>query len=163
MLWRKNVKDVGGEEPEWGLSSTPIVINNKVIVQGGGDALVIAYNKITGEVIWKSMKGGSGYSASTIMTQNKKTFLLVYHAMGLSCLDPHDGKNIWTVPWETDYGVNATTPLVDGNVVFHSSGYGMGSQAIDVSNNIVNVLWTNKKSKGITTDLRMNPGFCNNL
>jgi outer membrane protein assembly factor BamB len=152
MLWRKNVKDEGGEEPDWGLSSTPIVFENKVIVQGGGDALIIAYDKISGEVIWKSMKGDSGYSATTIITINKETFLLVYHAMGLSCLEPEDGKIEWTVPWETDYGVNATTPLVAGNIIFHSAGYGMGSQALDVSNNVVNVLWTNKKFEAQHTD-----------
>ncbi len=98
MLWRKNVKDEGGEEPEWGLSSSPIVFENKVIVQGGGDALVIAYDKISGETIWKSMKGHAGYSASTLMILDETPYLLVYHAMGLSCLDPQNGKNIWTVP-----------------------------------------------------------------
>jgi len=146
------VKDEGGVEPEWGLSSTPIVFENKVIVQGGGDAQVIAYDKMSGEVIWKSMSGNSGYSAATVMTVNAMPYLLIYHGMGLSCLVPENGKEIWTVPWETDYGVNATTPLVDGNIVFHSSGYGMGSQALDVSNNVVNVLWKNEKFEAQHTD-----------
>jgi len=152
MVWRKNVKDEGGEEPEWGLSTTPIVFENEVIVQGGGDALVIAYDKMSGEVIWKSMTGDAGYSASTLMTMDDMPYLIVYHAMGLSLLDPRDGNEIWTVPWETDYGVNATTPLVDGNIIFHSSGYGMGSQAIDASNKAANVLWKNENFEAQHTD-----------
>lgn len=152
MLWQKNTIDEGGKEPEWGLSSTPIVYDNKVIVQGGGKALIIAYNKMSGDVIWKSMSGKAGYSAATIMKTEQKNYLLVYHGMGLSCLEPENGLVIWTVPWETDYGVNATTPLVEGSTIFHSSGYGMGSQAIDVTNNDVNVLWENKNFEAQHTD-----------
>ncbi len=36
LLWRKNVKDVGGVEPSWGFSTTPLVFEDNVIVQGGG-------------------------------------------------------------------------------------------------------------------------------
>ncbi len=152
MLWKKNVKDEGGVEPEWGLSSTPIVFENIVIVQGGGDAQVIAYDKLSGNVIWKSMKGKAGYAAATLMIMDEKPYLIVYQGLGLSCLDPKDGKEIWTVPWETDYGVNATTPLIDGNIIFHSSAYGMGSQAIDASNNVAKILWKNENFEAQHTD-----------
>jgi len=63
LLWQKNVKEEGGQEPDWGLSATPLVFDNKVIVQGGGKALVVAYDKISGNILWKSLEGPSGYSA----------------------------------------------------------------------------------------------------
>ena len=141
-LWHKNVKDEGGTEPEWGHSATPLVIDNKVIVQGGGKALVIAYDKMTGEVVWKTMEGASGYSASIPLTIDSAVNLLVYHATALTCLDPENGKEIWSVPWITDYGVNATTPVIDGDIVFHTSGYGKGGQAIKVEKNNFRILWT---------------------
>ena len=142
-LWHKNVKKEGGEEPEWGLSSTPLVLDNKVIVQGGGKALVTAYDKLTGELLWKSLEGASGYSASIPLVIDSITQLLVYHGTGLSCLNPENGNEIWDTPWITDYGVNATTPVIDKNIVFHTSGYGKGGQAIKVTKDNYNVLWTN--------------------
>lgn len=143
LLWKKNVKELGGAEPQWGCSSSPFVFENKVIVQGGGKALVIAYNKMTGEVVWKSMEGDAGYSASTVITIENEPKLLVYHAKALSLLNPFDGKEIWRTPWETEYGVNATTPVVEKNLIFHTAGYGMGGQALEVKKDGFSVKWKN--------------------
>jgi len=103
MLWRKNVKDDGGIEPSWGFSTTPLVLDNKVIVQGGGSALTIAYDKETGDILWKSMKGDVGYSAAIPMKIDNEIKLLIYHGTGLSCLNPIDGTELWTVPWPTEF------------------------------------------------------------
>jgi len=143
LLWHKNVKDVGGAEPDWGLSSTPMVFENEVVVQGGGKALVVAYDKLTGDVLWKSLEGASGYSATIPITLDSTQYLLVYHAVGLSCLDPKDGKELWQVPWVTDYGVNASTPAIDKDLVFITSGYGKGCQLLKVTKDNYKILWTN--------------------
>ncbi len=143
LLWKKNVKEIGGEEPDWGLSSTPVILDDKVIIQGGGKALVIAYDKKNGDVKWKSLEGASGYSAALNVNIDSTKFLLVYHAKALSCLNTENGKEIWRIPWETEYGVNATTPAVEGNIVFHTSGYGKGGQAIKMSADKYDILWKN--------------------
>lgn len=143
QLWRKNVKDAGGMEPTWGFSATPLVVDNMVIVQGGGNALVIAYDKVTGEILWKSMQGDAGYAAAMPMTIEDENKLLIYHGKGLSCLNSSDGKVQWTVPWPTEYGVNATTPIVNNDIIFHTSGYKMGCEALKVNNSGYSVLWKN--------------------
>jgi outer membrane protein assembly factor BamB len=144
VLWHKNVKDVGGAEPDWGLSSSPLVFENKVIVQGGGKALVIAYDKMTGDVLWKSLDGPSGYSATIPVKIDSAQFLLVYHALALSCIAPTDGKELWRVPWETEYGVNASTPAIENDLIFHTSGYGKGGQVIKITKDNFKILWTNQ-------------------
>ena len=143
QLWRKNVKDDGGVEPSWGFSTTPLVLDNMVIVQGGGTALVMAYDKLSGNLLWKSMEGDAGYAAAITMNMDNEVKLLVYHGTGLTCLNPADGKPLWNVPWATKYGVNATTPIVSNDIVFHTSGYKMGSQALLVTNSGYSVLWKN--------------------
>ena len=143
LLWKKNVTDLGGAEPQWGYSTSPLVFQDKVIVQGGGKVLTVAYNKMTGDVIWKSMEGDAGYAASVIMIVDNEPKLLVYHAKALSMINPVDGKEIWTTPWETEYGVNATTPVVDKNLIFISSGYGRGGQSIEVKGNSFTIKWKN--------------------
>ena len=143
QLWRKNVKDDGGVEPSWGFSTTPLVLANMVIVQGGGTALVMAYDKLSGNLLWKSMEGNAGYAAAITMNMDNEVKLLVYHGTGLTCLNPADGKPLWNVPWPTKYGVNATTPIVSNDIIFHTSGYKMGSQALLVTNSGYSVLWKN--------------------
>ena len=159
LLWRKNVKDAGGSEPTWGFSTTPLVLDDKVIVQGGGTALVIAYNKLNGDLIWKSMEGDAGYAAAIPMKIGEELKLLIYHGSGLSCLNPSDGKLMWTAPWTTEYGVNATTPSVSGDLIFHTSGYKMGCEALKVTPNGYTVLWKNNLMEAQHSDPILIDGY----
>lgn len=142
--WYTNVKSEGGQEPDWGLSSSPLVLDDKVYVQGGGDALVCAFDKMNGKLAWKSLQGPSGYAAIVPFISDSTRLILVYHAKALSCLDANSGKELWRTTWETDYGVNATTPLVHGDTIFHTSGYDKGAQALVANKDGFKILWTNK-------------------
>jgi outer membrane protein assembly factor BamB len=141
LLWRKNVKELGGAEPTWGFSCTPLILDDKIIVQGGGTALVVAFSKLSGDMLWKSMEGDVGYSAAIPVTCGNEQKVLIYHGEGLSCLNPADGIALWTVPWPTEYGVNATTPIVSNDLVFHTSGYKAGCQLIKISQSGYSVVW----------------------
>ena len=144
LLWRHNVSEIGGKTPRWGHSSSPLVCERKVFVQGGGSALAVAYDKITGELVWKAMEGEAGYAAPALIYVGDKVGLLIFHGMGLACLDPNDGSVFWSVPWETRYQVNATTPAMSGTTVFITSGYETGCQALRVGNAGADILWTSK-------------------
>ncbi|HEY3370619.1 MAG TPA: PQQ-binding-like beta-propeller repeat protein [Prolixibacteraceae bacterium] len=159
LLWRKNVKEEGGVEPTWGFSTTPLVLDDKVIVQGGGTALVIAYDKLTGKMLWKSMEGDAGYAAAITMTIGNEVKLLIYQGTGLSCLNPMDGKVLWTAPWATEYGVNATTPIVSNDIIFHTSGYNMGAEALQVTSSGYTVLWKNNLMEAQHSDPVLIDGY----
>ena len=144
MVWRKNVRDDGGATPRWGCASSPLVHQDKVIVQAGGEAMTIAYDKMTGQVSWKSGPGVAGYAAIRPIALPQKKLLLVFHGMGLAGLDPADGRRVWDMPWQTKYQVNAATPVVDGNTVFITSDYDMGCELLRVSGDAATVLWRNR-------------------
>lgn len=159
LLWRKNVKDSGGTEPQWGYSTTPLVLDNKVIVQGGGNSLVVAYDKLTGDFLWKAMVGEAGYAAVISINIDNVVKLLVYHGKGLSCLNASDGSVLWTVPWPTEYYVNATTPIVYKDMIFHTSGYKMGCETIKVTKNGYSVLWKNNEIEAQHSDPVLIDGY----
>ncbi len=156
LVWRKNVNDFGGEEPSHGHSSSPLVYEDKVIVQGGGYALFMAYNKFSGELIWKSHSGLAGYSASILIKENEDTYLLVYHGKGLSCIESENGQELWRLPWE--FEMNATTPAVEDNMVFITS-FTMGSQAIELTRDSFKVLWKNNVISAHHSDPIIIDGF----
>ena len=139
-VWRKNVNDLGGEEPTHGHSSSPLVYENKVIVQGGGNALVLAFDKFSGELAWKSLEGPAGFAAPVLIKLMEDTCLLVYHGKGLSCIEPGNGQELWRAPWE--FEMNATTPAASGNIVFITS-FTMGCQAMEITRDGYKVLWKN--------------------
>lgn len=159
LLWKKNVASEGGSEPQWGHSATPYVLGNKLIVQGGGKATVIAYEKMTGDVLWKSMEGEAGYSAAMTIKFDTISKLLIYHGTGLSCLDPDNGKELWKIPWLTEYNVNATTPIVTGNLIFHTSGYGMGGELVEATVKGYKVLWKNNVIEAQHSDQILIDGY----
>jgi outer membrane protein assembly factor BamB len=143
-LWQQNVKDAGGKEPTWGHAASPVVYEDKVLVQGGGQALVVAYDKMTGRPLWKSMEGQAGYATIVLWKTPGATRLLVFHGTGLACLDPAEGTVLWTVPWKTAYDVNATTPAVADTTIFITSGYNTGCQALQAQDNQIQPLWQSK-------------------
>ena len=159
ILWHKNVMNEGGEEPTWGHSSSPLVLGDLVFVQGGGTCRTIAFNKITGNVVWKSGKGLPGYAALKMMELSEAQILLAFHGKGLAAIDPVDGKELWNVAWITEYDVNATTPVVINDRVFITSGYGTGSMLMKVNSEEANTLWRIEEFSAIHSDPYIIDGF----
>ena len=158
-LWRKNVTNEGGEEPTWGHSSSPLILGNLVVVQGGGSCRTIAYDKYTGEVVWKSGSGLAGYAALTAMEMADTQTLLAFHGKGLAALTVDKGTELWNVDWETSYDVNATTPLVINESVFITSGYGTGSMLLKVNIDGAESLWRSEAFSSIHSDPYVIDGF----
>jgi outer membrane protein assembly factor BamB len=159
LVWHKKVQDEGGQAPTWGHSSSPLVAGDTVLVQGGGTARAIAYSKLSGELIWKSGQGDAGYAPLVPMSLGDKPAYLVFHGKGLAAIAADTGAALWDRPWETRYGVNATTPLVSGDQIFISSGYGTGAQLLKVSDTDTKVLWASKALSAHHTDAYVLAGF----
>jgi outer membrane protein assembly factor BamB len=159
ILWHKNVMDEGGEEPTWGHSSSPLVINNLVVVQGGGSCRTIAYEKISGDVVWKSGNGVGGYAAIKRMLLDGSETLLAFHGTGLAALTLREGKELWNIKWPTDYDVNATTPVIIDDRVFITSGYGTGGMLLKVSSEMADSLWRTNDLSSIHSDPYIINGF----
>lgn len=159
-IWRKNVKNEGGEEPTWGLSSSPIILNDHVLVQGGGTAQIIAYDKMTGDMVWKSGEGFAGYAPVASASQAEKHILFAFHGKGFAALDAENGNPLWNVPWETEYDVNATTPIkVGDDRFFITSGYGTGCMLLEYAPDNYNIVWQNRSFASIHSDPYVIDGY----
>jgi outer membrane protein assembly factor BamB len=86
-VWNKNFwKDSGGQRlPMWGLTQNPLIYGNMLIVAPQApDATVAAYDKLTGEVKWKSpaLPGSAGYASPSIVKVGKEDHLVMILAGG---------------------------------------------------------------------------------
>ena len=159
LIWKQNVGNVGGVEPTWGHSSSPLIDGNLVLVQGGGPSVIVAYDKMTGKVVWTCGKGVAGYAALCTTRLGGFNAILCFHGKGLMAAGM-DGTKLWNMPWKTDYDVNATTPLVvDKNHIFISSGYGYGGALLKCSATSADTAWYTADFAAMHTDPYLINGY----
>lgn len=144
VKWQVDVtSELGGKAPRWMYSTSPLVYENKVIVDvGGPNASTVAFDKANGKVIWKSGNDPAGYSSPVLMTVGGKPRVAMFNGFGLVVVNPGTGAQTARYEWETSYGVNAATPLVIGDgMLLISSGYGKGSALLQISDGGVKEMW----------------------
>ena len=134
VVWTKNVlKEFGGSNITWGISESPLVIGNKVLVNAGGpNASIVALNKENGAVIWKSQSDEAGYSSAIALQVNGGTQVVFFTAERALGLDVNDGRLLWEYGRPSNRTANVATPIARGNRVFISSDYGTGGGVIEI-------------------------------
>ncbi|MDR3404428.1 MAG: PQQ-like beta-propeller repeat protein [Chthoniobacter sp.] len=98
LHWSRDTKtDSQGKPPMWGLSSSPLVFDGKVIVYGGGEAgkSLLAYRADTGDLVWAASAGQQSYSSPQITTIAGVRQCLMFNDFGLTSVDPVTGKKLW--------------------------------------------------------------------
>jgi outer membrane protein assembly factor BamB len=121
--------------PTWGVSFSPLIEGNLLLTNPGGPNgnSIVAFNKLTGDVIWKSLDDPPAYSSPVAATTDGKRQILVFTANGPVSVAPEDGALLWRYPWETRFSANIATPIVVSHYVFISSNYDKGCALLDVS------------------------------
>jgi len=131
LKWRKSlVTDFGGSMPGWGYSESPLVDGDKVIVTPGGRAAtLVALNKNTGEVAWKSQvpEGDAAHYSSAIAANvaGQRQYIQFLRG-GVVGVDARDGKFLWRYKEPANGTANCSTPIFRDNMVFAASAYGTG-------------------------------------
>jgi len=85
--------------------------------------------------------------------------ILSFHGKGLAAIDTRKGNELWNVPWETEYDVHATTPIVTGDKVFFTSGYKTGCQLLKASGAGAETLWRNNTIESMHSDPYVIDGY----
>ncbi len=148
-LWSSKLTDFGGKVPYWGYSESVLVDGDQIICTPGGDSgSILALNRGTGEKIWQTtdLKIPAHYSSiisSSINGEKQYVQLLLSEVVGIN---PADGKVLWNVDFPGATAV-IPSPIVYENSVYVTSGYGAGSQRVDVSGTTATVAWSNKTMK----------------
>ena len=144
-VWSSNIlKDAGATNRTWGMSGSPLVYDDLVVVNPGGpDYSVVAYHRHTGKIAWHSGSGVASYSSPLLATLGGVRQVVMLNGPGLEGYEALTGKLLWNFPWvvaDTQM-ISATAPLilpasVNGNQedrILISGGYGKGSELLKLS------------------------------
>ena len=147
IVWTKNVlKEFGSTNIRWGISESPLVLGNKVLVNPGGPgASIVALNKADGSVIWKSQSDKAGYSSAIPVEINGATQVVFFTSERAVGLDAKDGRLLWDYSRPSNNVANVATPIVRANRVFISSDYGTGGGVVEIKpDNKAEEIWFTK-------------------
>jgi outer membrane protein assembly factor BamB len=149
VLWSKNLqRDFGGIRQSWGYSGSPLVYGNLVILDAGGPgASTVALDKTTGAVKWKAGSDGAGYSSPVAFDLAGTRCVALFKGDALVGLNAANGQELWRYRWETHADINAATPIVSGDKIFITSGYGTGCALLQVRSGKVTEIWRNKNMR----------------
>jgi outer membrane protein assembly factor BamB len=134
-LWKVNVlQQFGGGNIVWGLSESPLVLRDRVIVNAGGrNASIVALSKKDGAVLWRSQSDEAGYSSGILHEVGgipQAVFFTGERALGI---DTRDGRLLWSYDRVSNRTANIATPIARGNRVFVSSDYGTGAALLELT------------------------------
>jgi outer membrane protein assembly factor BamB len=133
-LWSVNVvQQFGGNTPYWGYSESPLVIDDRIILNAGGRrASIVALSKQDGKTLWQNHNDEAGYSSPMLLRTGSLQQVVFFTGQRALAVDPRDGRLLWSYNRASNGTANIATPVVRGNRVFVSSDYGTGAALLDV-------------------------------
>ncbi len=157
LHWSTNILE-GNDNIAWGMSGSPLVYDDVVVVNPGSQRdgtqgkAIVAYERATGKVKWTAGSGKAGYSSPMLATLAGKRQVLLLDGQGLSGYDADEGKELWRFPWPAYQDINVAQPVVlGGHRVFISTGYNVGCAMLYIKAAdgkwTVEQLWRNKSMK----------------
>src|SRR5882757_7639579 len=141
-LWSVNAKtQFQAPKGFFGIACSPLVEGNALLLNigGGNGAGIVAFDKATGKVLWKTSNDEASYSSPVAATINGQRYACFFTRNGLVALDPGNGKIQFQYPWRPamSASVSSATPLVIDDLIFLSASYETGAILLRVKNNSV--------------------------
>jgi outer membrane protein assembly factor BamB len=131
LIWKQDPhSEFEGKYQYWGIVESVLLTGKAALyVTGGEHTTVVAYDKTTGELLWKSKSTGGpkSYASSSLVTWGGKQIALVQSANDLIGIDVNDGEVLWTwntIQYHTEKGKGegANTPLFHNGEIFVTYG-----------------------------------------
>lgn len=149
VRWKKNLNtEYKIQRIKWGMSASPIVRKNHVMVQFGGSqgACVVAFHCDNGKEVWRSLDDRSTYSSPILINQAGVQALLCLSERYITAFNLENGSIIWQLPYQLHGGKPRenmmATPIIEGENLFICGPFD-GSQMFRVFRNALKAepLW----------------------
>jgi outer membrane protein assembly factor BamB len=162
VVWSRDVaSDTSTKIPMWGFASSPLVVDDNVIVAAIGT--LVAYDVATGNRRWSGPKHGGSYSSPQRSTIDGVTQILQLSGAGITSVAPTNGTLLWEHGWE-GFTIVQPSLIAGGDILISTSGGagGLGMRRLTVKNGsgswTVEERWTSRGLKPYFNDLVLHNG-----
>jgi outer membrane protein assembly factor BamB len=133
-VWKRDLmQEHKGRMIKWQNAASPLFAGGLLYVGGGGPGeSLLALDPKDGKVVWKAFDELITHAtpvAANILGQPQIIFFL---QSGLLSVEPKTGKELWR--YKFDFKIStAASPVVAGDIVYCSAGYGVGAGAVRIA------------------------------
>ncbi|MPY90310.1 MAG: PQQ-binding-like beta-propeller repeat protein [Luteitalea sp.] len=134
VVWSRNAaSDTAKKVPYWGFASSPLVVDDTVIVAAAGQ--LVAYDRATGDRRWVGQARGASYSSPHLLTIGGVAQILLLSGDGAISVAPAAGTVLWEHPWPGSSTIVQPALIAQGDVLVsaNSDTGGVGMRRIAVS------------------------------
>ncbi len=154
IIWQKNLpQDYSTKTALWGYAGHPLIDGNKLIcVAGGSGSHAVAFDKNSGEEIWRALSAPEqGYSPPTIIEAGGTRQLILVRPSAVSSVDPETGREFWSVPYEATSGSVIMSPVQAGEYLY-VGGFSQKSLLLELAEDrpAADIIWRDKPQHGIS-------------
>lgn len=150
LLWNRNLKqDIDAKLSDWGVSGAPVLADASTLLINYGPHGV-ALDPASGKVLWQSgNKKDMSFAAPVVTRLGDAPAALFIMSEALVAVDPKTGKALWKSKFGQGYRTHCSDPIVNGDLVFISSGDD-GGELLRVSAKSAERVWKNKNLSTFT-------------
>jgi outer membrane protein assembly factor BamB len=150
-VWRIDThQKFGVQKGFFGAAGSPLVEGDRVLLNIGGTnrAGLVAFDKENGNILWTATNDEASYSSPVAATIDSVRHAFFFTRSGLTDVDPATGSVRFQFPWRAKIraSVNASAPLVIGNLVFLSASYQTGAVLLQVKDSSAKPLWSSDEA-----------------
>jgi len=145
---RHTAADFDAPEGYFGFGSTPMVLDEKLLVNVGGrsEAGLVAFDLESGKTLWKATNERASYSSPTVLRDGSKSYALFITRLNTVAVDPSTGVERFRFPFgQRGATVNAAMPLVIGDHLFVTASYGIGAKWIKIDGSRTETIWEDNR------------------
>ncbi|MEX2560194.1 MAG: PQQ-binding-like beta-propeller repeat protein, partial [Pirellulales bacterium] len=169
LVWKVDTaRQFGVVQNFFGVGSCPVIEGDLLIAVVGGSppasrrappgsldlvrpdgTAVVAFDKFSGEVRYQAGDDLAGYASPALATMGNRRWCFVFAREGLLGFEPASGRVDFHYPWRASLleSVNASNPVVVGDLVFISETYGPGSSLLKVRPGGYELVWSDEKRR----------------
>lgn len=133
IIWSKKAsEELGGTYGKWGIAESPLILDNKVYYTPGGEqTTMVAFDKMNGEIIWKSetLNDNPSYVSPLLIERNGVKYIIQVTQNYVISINPEDGNILWKFNYGQFAGgkwmanIQANTPLYYNDCIYVTNGY----------------------------------------
>ncbi|MBL9167586.1 MAG: PQQ-binding-like beta-propeller repeat protein [Verrucomicrobiales bacterium] len=133
LVWARSLTEQhGGSNIRWQNAASPVVDGDLVFLAGGGAGqALLGLNRLTGDVVWKGQDDLMTHATPVVTEIAGDRQVIFFTQSGLVSVVPSTGKVLWRHKFPFSVST-AASPVVSGDIVYCSAGYGVGSSAVRV-------------------------------